>query len=134
MKKMLNNYSSNVHDIYCFQISQACETLYNYHHINYSYNFRCLVNSFEDGASEDTLSWYGELVRSIERKFPNVFDRVSSSVLSEKSTRSSKILKTLLGAGTSRTVIFQQLIHPNPDIRIQAIEHISKHFNPDQVC
>ena len=96
-------------------------------------DFRCLVNSFEDGANEVTNNWYGELVRSFERKFPTVFDSVSSSVLSETDSKNSKVLKSLLGAGTSRTVIFQQLIHPEPNIRISAIANISKNFTPDQV-
>lgn len=96
-------------------------------------NFRVLLEEFNIESGEGQIQWYSQILKGLENSFPKLFDAVVSSALSDEESKAGVAVKTILGINTSRNDLFLKLVHPNEDIRVQAIKHIRKHFEPDQV-
>ncbi|XP_063617922.1 HEAT repeat-containing protein 1 homolog [Cydia splendana] len=92
----------------------------------------------ESSFSFKLLNWYSHFLKSIERKYPEVFDKVVKKQLSLTETTFNKkvnwgLIKALgfnpavahqVGGG----FLFQNLTNVNPLLRVQAVEYIAKEF------
>lgn len=91
------------------------------------------MEEFNGESSDETIKWFSEVIKGLEHSFPQVFDSVVSAALSDEQSKAGIAVKIILGINTSRNDLFLKLVHPNEDVRLQAIKHIGKHFEPDQV-
>lgn len=87
----------------------------------------------KEACQEDTVVWYSGLFRDLEKSFPKVFDDTVSLALSQKQSKEAAAVETLLGVNTSRNDIYERLVHPNENVRVDTIRKISAEFEPDQV-
>ncbi|XP_014287034.1 HEAT repeat-containing protein 1 [Halyomorpha halys] len=96
--------------------------------------FKILLEEFNGESSDETIKWFSEVIKGLEHSFPQVFDSVVSAALSDEQSKAGVAVKIILGINTSRNDLFLKLVHPNEDVRLQAIKHIGKHFEPDQLA
>lgn len=96
--------------------------------------FKTLLEEFSNDSNEELTKWFSELLKGLEHSFPKVFDAVVSAALSDEESKPGLAVKRILGINTSRNDLFLKLVHPNEDVRLQAIKHIGKHFEPDQLA
>lgn len=129
--------------------------------LNYSFvchTFRCILNKFrpstpkspvddEDGSdieiieeeehSSKSFTWYAQLLKTLERQYPEAFDKVVKDEMSSTSKNSAKRqsqLSKLLGFKPAiahkvgGTYLFENLNHVNAKLRVEAVKYIAKEF------
>ncbi|XP_047987936.1 HEAT repeat-containing protein 1 homolog [Leguminivora glycinivorella] len=91
----------------------------------------------ESSFSFKLLNWYSHFLKSIERKYPEHFDKVVKhqlSLVDKNSVKMNRKLIKVLGFNPAvaheigGTFLFENLTHINPERRIQAMEYIGKEF------
>ncbi|KAJ2944524.1 hypothetical protein O0L34_g3869 [Tuta absoluta] len=92
----------------------------------------------EEGAfTGKILSWYSTLLKSVETKYPEAFDKIIKQELGSKGHLSNKRRKNLskvlgfkpaVAHRIGGKYLFENLNHINPQMRVEAVKYISKEF------
>ncbi|XP_052757837.1 HEAT repeat-containing protein 1 [Galleria mellonella] len=91
----------------------------------------------EDDLNIKILEWYSFLLKSIERKYPEAFDKVVQEIMSSESkinkkrrVQLSKVLtfKPAVAHEIGGSYLFENLNHVNPQLRVEAVKYIEKEF------
>lgn len=121
--------------------------------------FRCILNAYQPKKSQTTpvddesdleiidedessfpfkmLNWYSSLLKNLEQKYPEAFDKIVKEIMSSKSNVSSNKraqLTQVLGfkPAVAHTIggayLFENLNHINPDLRVEAVKYIGREF------
>ncbi|KAM3962725.1 HEAT repeat containing 1 homolog l(2)k09022 [Aphomia sociella] len=92
----------------------------------------------EDDIHMKILEWYSCLLKSLERKYPEAFDKVIKEIMSSESKISKKKRMYLSKVLTFNPAVahkiggaylFENLNHVNPQLRVEAVKYIEKEFN-----
>ncbi|CAG9784650.1 unnamed protein product [Diatraea saccharalis] len=93
----------------------------------------------EDNCSIEIIQWYTSILKKLENKYPDAFDRVikeemsshNSKESSKKKLKLSKVLgfKPAIAHKVGDTYLFENLNHINPELRSEAVKYISKEFD-----
>lgn len=84
------------------------------------------------------LEWYSSLLKNLEHKYPEAFDKVIKLEMSSKNKalfnrrlELSKVLgfKPSVAHKVGGTYLFENLNHVNPELRVEAVKYISKEFD-----
>lgn len=71
------------------------------------------------------------MLNKLQVSCPLTFDSACSEAL--KTKHGTSVLRSLLNLESSRMDVFDSLIHPNPDRRVEALKTITESYKPDQV-
>ncbi|XP_013200654.1 HEAT repeat-containing protein 1 [Amyelois transitella] len=83
------------------------------------------------------LEWYSQLLKNLETKYPEAFDKVIKEIMSSDSKVSMKRRKNLsqvlgfkpaVAHKIGDSYLFEHLNHINPNIRVEAVKYIGKEF------
>ncbi|KAL4720274.1 hypothetical protein ACJJTC_001381 [Scirpophaga incertulas] len=89
-----------------------------------------------DDSSSKILMWYSSLLKSLEIKYPNAFDKVIKQEMSSqnKDSRNRSQLAKVLGFKPAvahkvgDSCLFENLNHINPELRVEAVKYIRREF------
>ncbi|XP_059059367.1 HEAT repeat-containing protein 1 [Achroia grisella] len=91
----------------------------------------------EDDLQIKMLEWYSSLLKNIERKYPEAFDKIVKEIMSSESkinqkrrAQLSKVLtfKPAVAHKIGSAYLFENLNHVNPQLRVEAVKYIKKEF------
>ncbi|CAB3248200.1 unnamed protein product [Arctia plantaginis] len=92
----------------------------------------------EEDSSSKSFTWYAQLLKTLERQYPDAFDKVVKEEMSSNSKNSqnrrsqlSKLLgfKPAIAHKVGGTYLFENLNHVNAKLRIEAVKYICKEFD-----
>lgn len=86
--------------------------------------------------SPEASDWIMETIQTIERQYPNQFDKEVYKILSTTQNKSSlrhkkrlsKILKNTM-TYKGKYAVFDKLYHPNPELRAQALIYLKENYD-----
>lgn len=91
----------------------------------------------EDDSNSKIMSWYSSLLKSVETKYPEAFDKViknemssESKISSSRRNQLSKVLgfKPAVAHKVGGFYLFENLNHVNPQLRVEAVNYIAREF------
>lgn len=82
-----------------------------------------VLRNCPEASDRKTAEWCGELIRSLEKRYPGPFDRVISGAMSTGSR-----LRTYLNFVTSNVDIFERFYHPNATCRRDAVAFLVNNY------
>lgn len=91
----------------------------------------------EDDFSFKVLTWFSALLKNVEIKYPEAFDKVIKQEMRSEGKKSTMRQKALSKALTFKpavahkvggTYLFENLNHVNPELRVEAVKYIAKEF------
>lgn len=94
------------------------------------------IEFVDEDKFHDIQQWYSSLLKNLELKYPNAFDKIIMKELNAKTSKKrQKQLSKLLGFKPSvahkvgEATLFENLNHVNPAFRVEAVKYIVKNFN-----
>ncbi|KAJ8954542.1 hypothetical protein NQ318_000776 [Aromia moschata] len=98
----------------------------------------CVLDSIKPKMdySADAKTWLTEVIHTLEKQYPNSFDKEVYSILSSKQEKGlikrkkclSKILKNTM-TYKGKFEIFDKLYHPNPKYRSEAVNYLLENYS-----